>query len=175
MSSQETITSSKKDMLLKALWTQISIHKAIDALENIGLLVEPDASKSCSVSNYLYNSLSSNSKLIQELMGITTDTSRCEALGNAIADFNAKQNSINISDVEKHFFESKYAEVRYDYMDGIEPISIDAWQTDDDNEEGRVIARIDQKTKNVEYVDCDASYDIYAQEIIRTAIGLQQD
>lgn len=106
---------------------------------------------------------------------MTSDISRCEALENAITDFSAKQNSINISDVEKHFFESKYAEVRYDYIDGIKPISIDAWLTEDDSEEGRVIARIDQKTKIVEYVDCDASYDAYEQETIRTTIGFQQD
>ena len=57
-------------------------------------------------------------------------------------------------------------------MDGIEPVSIDAWFTDDDNEEGQVIANIDQTTKQVTYLDDDASYDPYAQEIIRTAIRL---
>lgn len=109
-------------------------------------------------------------------MGIASDTSRCEALENAIHDFSAKQKSINILDVEKHFFESKYVEARYDYMDGIKPISIDAWLTDDDSEEGRVIARIDpKKTKIVECVDYDVSYDAYEQETIRTAIGFQQD
>lgn len=175
MSNQEQITIDKKDMLLKALLTQVSIYKAIDALESIGLLVEPDASKSDSVSNCLYKSLSSNSKIVYGLMGMASDSSRCEAFDKAIDDFSAKQKNISISDVEKHFFENKYAEVRYDCMDGIEPIRIDAWLTDNDSEEGRVIARIDQKTRNVEYIDCDASYDPYAQEIIRTVIELQKN
>lgn len=76
------------------------------------------------------------------------------------------------NDVRNHFFETRYKEVRYDFMDGIAPVSIDAWLTDDDNEEGRVIAQIDQQTKHVKYLDNDARYDTYAQEIIRTAIRL---
>lgn len=62
---------------------------------------------------------------------------------------------------------SKYAEVRSNYYDDIEEVqTVDAWFTDDDNEEGVVIAKIHIDTKEVEYLDTDAAYDEYAQEVI---------
>lgn len=164
----------KENMLLQALWTQISIYRTINTLENIGLLVEPDSEKLGSIANYLYNALSANSKVIYKLMGMSDDVARYEAFDAAMSDYIKilPAATVSIDDVKKHFFETKYGEVRYDFMDGIEPVSIDAWFTSDDNEEGHVIARINQKTKHVEYVDNDASYDPYAQEIIHTAIRL---
>lgn len=66
---------------------------------------------------------------------------------------------------------SKWAEVRNDFVcEDSHKIYIDAWLTDDDNEEGVVIARIDMDTKNIEYFDDDAKTDYYAQEVIKEAI-----
>jgi hypothetical protein len=66
---------------------------------------------------------------------------------------------------------SKWAEIRNDFVcEDSHKIYIDAWLTDDDNEEGTVIARIDMDTKNIEYFDNDARTDSYAQEIIRETI-----
>lgn len=162
----------KQVMLLYALWTQVSIHKSIDTLENIGLLVEPDSEKSGSIANHLYNALSANSKVICKLMNMSDDIARYEAFGDAVSDYSRQFPDLTINDVKKHFFETKYGEIRYDFMDGNEPVSVDAWFTEDDNEEGHVIAQIDQQTKRVKYLDNDASYDPYAQEIIHTVIRL---
>lgn len=63
---------------------------------------------------------------------------------------------------------SKWSEIRIDFFDTEENRwSVDAWETDDDNEEGSVIAKIDPKTKCVEYLDEDARTDSYAQEEIK--------
>lgn len=67
---------------------------------------------------------------------------------------------------------SKYGEVRYSCLP--EHVSIDAWLTANDAEEGVVIARIDNNTKHVDYVDDDARYDDYAQEVITEAIKVFQ-
>ena len=40
----------------------------------------------------------------------------------------------------------------------------------DDNEEGTVIAKVNYKTKEVEYLDNDARTDAYAQEIINETL-----
>ena len=40
----------------------------------------------------------------------------------------------------------------------------------DDNEEGTVIAKVNYKTKEVEYLDNDAKTDAYAQEIINETL-----
>lgn len=62
---------------------------------------------------------------------------------------------------------SKYGEIRNDFYDDEEQkVYIDAWFTEDDNEEGVVIAKVNYKTKEVEYLDNDAKTDSYAQEII---------
>ena len=64
---------------------------------------------------------------------------------------------------------SKYAEIRSGYFEG-NKMFIDAWLTDDDNEEGFVIAKIDVNTKELEYLDDDAKTDEYAQEIIANSL-----
>ena len=66
---------------------------------------------------------------------------------------------------------SKYSEVRSDFFDEEEQKQyVDAWLTDDDNEEGESIAKIDLATGQVEYLDPDARYDEYAQEVIREVV-----
>ncbi len=66
---------------------------------------------------------------------------------------------------------SKYAEVRGNFYDDIEEVQlIDAWTTDDDNEEGIVIAKVHLDTKQVDYLDPDAKTDEYAQEIINEVL-----
>ena len=61
---------------------------------------------------------------------------------------------------------SKYAEIRCDFYDNEEEKwFVDAWFTDDDNEEGTVIAKVNYKTKEVEYLDNDAKTDSLAQEV----------
>lgn len=66
---------------------------------------------------------------------------------------------------------SKYAEVRGNFYDDIEEVQlIDAWATDNDNEEGVVIAKVHLDTKQVDYLDPDAKTDEYAQEVINEVL-----
>ena len=67
--------------------------------------------------------------------------------------------------------ESKYTEVESDFFDEIkERQTVDAWVTNDYNEEGTVIAEIDLAEKQVYYIDPDAKFDNYAQEVIKEVI-----
>lgn len=66
---------------------------------------------------------------------------------------------------------SKYGEVRNDYYDEEEnKVYIDAWVTDDDNEEGIVVAKVNYKTKEVEYMVEEAKTDEYVQEVINETL-----
>lgn len=65
---------------------------------------------------------------------------------------------------------SKWSEIRNTHSDD-EYVYIDAWETDDDNEEGKVIALINIKTKEVGYAVNSARYDDYAQEIINETLS----
>lgn len=67
---------------------------------------------------------------------------------------------------------SKWSEIRNDFVcEDLRKIYIDAWITDDDNEEGIAIARICMDTKRIEYFDDDAKLDAHAQEIINETLS----
>lgn len=66
---------------------------------------------------------------------------------------------------------SKWSEIKNDFCDEDEgKVYIDAWFTDDVDEEGEVIAKVDYKTKEVEYLDKIAKTDPYAQEVINETL-----
>lgn len=50
-------------------------------------------------------------------------------------------------------------------------IYIDAYLTDDENEDGRVIAKINISTGKVDYIDARAENDVYAQKVIQEALS----
>ena|ERR1035437_819203 len=66
--------------------------------------------------------------------------------------------------------ENIWSEIRSDHEEeGI--VHIDAWTSPDDNEEGTVIAKVNSKTGNVQYIDNRAKTDAYAQEIIKNVLS----
>jgi len=68
---------------------------------------------------------------------------------------------------------SKWTEIHADFIeDGV--IHIDAWTTSDDNEDGRVIAKI-YPDGSVEYRDIDAETDEFAQELIQGRLKEMQN
>ena len=63
---------------------------------------------------------------------------------------------------------SKWAEIRNNFFDEEDRVvCIDAWLTDDGNEEGKVIAKINVDTQKITYIDNDAKKDKYANEMIK--------
>jgi hypothetical protein len=67
-----------------------------------------------------------------------------------------------------------YAEVRSNYSDD-NYVYIDAWKTADDNEAGKVVARISTKTGKVEYKTKAAEMDKLVQEEIETVLKIMRD
>ena len=65
--------------------------------------------------------------------------------------------------------ESIWTEIRNDFEDNFK-LHIDGWETTDDNENGKVIAKINTLTKKVKYVDKRARTDKYAQSVINETI-----
>ena len=66
----------------------------------------------------------------------------------------------------------RWAEIRIDYLDEETNFwSVDAWKTTDDNEDGRVIAYIDNHSGRVVYTDPLARIDKYAQEEIAAKVA----
>ena len=62
---------------------------------------------------------------------------------------------------------SKWSEIRSNYFETETGcVYIDAWKMDDDNKEGKTIAKVNVFTKEVEYLDHTAFADLYAGEVI---------
>jgi hypothetical protein len=75
---------------------------------------------------------------------------------------------------------SYWSQVNNEFFDHDGFVCIDAWETEDDNEEGKVIAKIDVTNGNVTYLDERAKNDSLAKENInevvtriKTFLGLQ--
>lgn len=66
---------------------------------------------------------------------------------------------------------SKWKNIRFDYCDDNGFWSVDAWRTNNPNEQGKVIAYIDSLTGRVIYIDPLACVDEYAQEVIKEALA----
>lgn len=65
-----------------------------------------------------------------------------------------------------------YTEVRCDYLDEEENFwCVDAWDTDDENAEGRVIAVIHNPDGDIHYCEVEARLSPLAQEVIKAKIA----
>ena len=69
---------------------------------------------------------------------------------------------------------SKWKEIRNNFID-VKYTYIDAWKTASENEGGNVIAKINNDTYEIEYLDEKARTDTYAQEKIKEAINLLKE
>ena len=61
--------------------------------------------------------------------------------------------------------------VKCDYNNGEGFWLVDAWVTDDDNEEGKVIAVIEETSKHIYYIDPLARWDECVQEVIKAKLA----
>ena len=65
----------------------------------------------------------------------------------------------------------RWHEIRHNYVDDENVLHVDAWETDDDNEEGKTIAWICMDTGKVIYGDPVARIDTTVQEIIMAVLN----
>ena len=162
-----------KNKLTSALLTQLHIHKAIQDLEHIGLLVEPESTTSRqphNICNHLFDALTSNSDNLYKYFNMTLESDRREAFDAAIEDFSRNADWFAPELVNAEFFEPHWCEVKANYNDD-DITFVDAWCTDSENEEGYTIAKINNETLEVEYIDKRASYDDMAETMIINAIA----
>lgn len=161
-----------QEKAVNAVRAQLEILITIHTFEKLGFLVEPDSTKHhpMSIANHLYNALTSNADLIHDMLNITK-TEDQELFDARLLAF-AEKSTFTTNEIIEHFlFGYHYAELRNNYTDEDEnEVYIDAWKTDDDSEEGTVIAKINTKTYNITYLDAAAITDPEAQELIQDTI-----
>lgn len=161
----------KQETAISSVRTQLEILSTISILEKLGFIVEPDSTNEkqnpINIANHLYNALTNNADIIYDALNIT-DAENKELLDAQLHAFE-DTHSVFTNDIVKTFlFGPHYSEIRDNYIDeDNNELYIDSWKTDDDNEEGKTIAKINYDTGHVTYVDATAMTDIYAQEVIR--------
>lgn len=164
-----------QEKAINAVRAQIEILIVINIFEKLGFIVEPDSTKHhpMSVANHLYNALTSNANLIHDILNITK-TEDQELFDTRVLEFAEKSTNSTFATndiVQQFLFGYHYSELRNNYVDEDEnEIYIDAWKTDNDSEEGTVIAKINTKTYDITYLDAAAITDPEAQELIQDTI-----
>lgn len=127
------------------------------------------------------NELPVNYKGFEVVNGDLTDYRIADAKGiiiglkwKRIADKQAEneiRNSCFVVNVKKNNITMNiWSEIRNDFIDN-DIVHIDAWVNSDDNEEGKVIAKVNLNTNIVIYIDDRAKTDTYAQEMINEIIN----
>lgn len=161
-----------QEKAVNAVRAQLEILITIHTFEKLGFLVEPDSTKHnpISIANHLYNALTSNANLIHSILDITK-TEDQELFDARLLEFAEKSTFTTNEIIEQFLFGYHYAELRNNYTDEDDnEVYIDAWKTDDDSEEGTVIAKINTKTYDITYLDAAAITDPEAQELIQDTI-----
>lgn len=164
-----------QEKAIHAVRTQIEILITINTFEKLGFLVEPDSTNNqqnhpLNVANHLYNALTNNSNIIYDILDITK-TKDQELFDARLAEFADKSTFTTNETVEQFLFGYHYTELKNNYIDeDTNEVYIDAWKTDDDSEEGTVVAKINTKTYNITYLEAAAITDPEAQELIQDTI-----
>ena len=164
-----------QEKAVNAVRTQIELFIMIHTFEKLGFLVEPDSTDDrkhhpLNVANHLYNALTSNGDLIHDILDITK-TEDQELFDARLLEFAEKSTFTTNEIIEQFLFGYHYAELRNNYIDeDTNEVYIDAWKTDDDSEEGTVVAKVNTKTHDITYLDAAAITDPEAQELIQDTI-----
>ena len=165
-----------QEKAIHAVRTQIEILITINTFEKLGFLVEPNFSNNqqnhpLNVANHLYNALTNNSNIIYDILNITK-TEDQELFDARLAEFAEKSTFTTNEIVEQFLFGYHYAELRNNYVDeDTNEVYIDAWKTDNDSEEGTVVAKVNRKTHDIAYLDAAAITDPETQELIKETIN----
>ena len=160
---------------VNAVRAQIEIFIVIHTFEKLGFIVEPNSTNeqkqnSINVANHLYDALTSNANLIYNILNITKTEDR-ELFDARLLEFASNSTFTTNSIVQQFLFGHHYSKLRNNYTnEGEHEVYIDAWKTDDDSEEGTVIAKINTKTYDITYLDAAAITDPEVQELIQDTI-----
>lgn len=163
-----------QEKAINAVRTQIEILMTIHTFETLGFIVEPDSisdSKQLpmNIANRLYAALTSNSDLIYDILDITKPEDK-ELFDASLLDFIENYTFVTNDLVKSFLFGHHYYEVKNNHADKNE-IYIDAWKTDDDTEEGTVIAKVNIKTHDITYLEAAAITDPEVQKLIQEIIA----
>lgn len=161
MSTEKTLQiSDKQKSTVRAIIAYMHINILSEKLASLGML-----GTSGLIPYHIDDAKEATFKVIRDAMNMNTNISRYAVFQSQIEKFSRDEKYFNASVLTDELFKKHYAYISSDYVEG-NIIHIDAWLTDNDNEEGVTIAKLNQDTLSVSYLTPEATYDIDAQKYI---------
>lgn len=98
-------------------------------------------------------------------MDMNNSISRYSMFQSQIEKFSRDEKYLNVSTLADELLKTHYTYISADYVED-NLIHIDAWLTNDDNEEGVTVATLNKDTLAVTYLVPEATYDIDFQKYV---------
>lgn len=161
MSTEKTSQlSNRQEATINAIIAYMNLNVLSEKLESLGML-----GASGLIPYHIDDAKNASFKVVRDTMGMNTNISRYAMFQSQIEKFSRDEKYLNTSVLANELFRKHYAYISADYVEG-NLTHIDAWLTEDDNEEGTTIATLNNDTLTATYFAPEATYDIDAQKYI---------
>lgn len=152
--------SNRQKAAINAITAYMHLNILSETLDSFGML-----GASGLIPCHIENAKELSFKVVRQIMDMNNSISRYPMFKSQIEKFSRDEKYLNASTLSDELFRKHYAYISGDYVEG-NLTHIDAWLTDDDNEEGTTIATLNNDTLTATYFAPEATYDIDAQKYI---------
>lgn len=145
---------------VNAIIAYMHLNILYEALNSFGML-----GASGLVPCHIENAKKAEFQVIRKAMDMNDSISRYSMFQSQIEKFSRDEKYLNVSTLADELLKRHYVYISADYVED-NLIHIDAWLTNDDNEEGVTVATLNKDTLAVTYLVPEATYDIDFQKYV---------
>lgn len=160
----EQLSNSQKNTIsaiaINAIISYMHLNILYETLNSFGML-----GTSGPVPCHIENAKKLSFKVVRQAMDMNNNISRYSMFQSQIEKFSRDEKYLNVSTLADELLKTHYTYISADYVED-NLIHIDAWLTNDDNEEGVTVATLNKDTLAVTYLVPEATYDIDFQKYV---------
>lgn len=160
----EQLSNNQKNTIsaiaINAIISYMHLNILYEALNSFGML-----GTSGLIPCHIENAKELSFKVVRETMNMNNSISRYSMFQSQIEKFSRDEKYLSASTLADELFRKHYAYISADYVED-NLIHIDAWLTNDDNEEGITVATLNKNTLAVTYFVPEATYDMDFQKYV---------
>lgn len=160
----EQLSNKQKNTIsaiaVNAIISYMHLNILYETLNSFGML-----GASGLVPCHIENAKKAEFQVIRKAMDMNDSISRYSMFQSQIEKFSRDEKYLNVSTLADELLKRHYVYLSADYVEN-NLIHIDAWLTNDDNEEGVTVATLNKDTLEVTYLVPDATYDMDFQKYV---------
>lgn len=160
----EQLSNKQKNAIsviaVNAIIAYMHLNILYEALNSFGML-----GASGLVPCHIENAKKAEFQVVRKAMDMNDSISRYSMFQSQIEKFSQDEKYLNASTLADELLKTHYTYISADYVED-NLIHIDAWLTNDDNEEGITVATLNKDTLAVTYLVPEATYDIDFQKYV---------